>query len=291
MNVVFWISDKDLDKRISELLGKGIVKSGKDRFRVINRKKYIGPVKWADVSIVLGVKSNSKDILNDHLLADKNIIFIDKGYVRIRSPDPMLPVEYYRFSVNGFQPTHYFQSRKRKDDRWRVFNIDLSPMEFEGEHIVFAGSSAKYSRFFKMPDPTEYATEIFKSIRERSLREVVYRPKPSWKGAVPIEGTVFSSNRRKLYKELEGAYALVTHGSNACFDAMIKGIPTFVLGDGITKSISKHSIEDINNPYYPSDDERYQLCCDLSHCQWNPKEMATGEAWKNLRKTISEISK
>lgn len=291
MNVIFWVSDKDFDKRISELLGRGITKNRKDKFKVMDRKKYIGPVKGTDVAIVLGVKNNSKDILNDHLLANKNVIFIDKGYVRLRSPDPMLTVEYYRFSVNGFQPIHYFQSRKRSDNRWREFNIDLQPMEKDGEHIVFAGSSAKYSRFFNLPGPTEYATEIFKSIREHSLREVVYRPKPSWKDAVPINGTVFSSNRSKLYKELEGAYVLVTHGSNACFDAMIKGIPTFVLGDGITKSISKHSIEDINNPYYPSDDERYQLCCDLSYCQWRPKEMATGEAWRHLRKTISEISK
>lgn len=289
MNVVFWASNKDFDKRISELFGRGITASGKDKVKIMDRKKYIGPVSGTDVSVVLGVKSNSKDILNDHLRAGKNVIYIDKGYVRLRSADPMLTVEYYRFSVNGFQPIHYFQSRKRSDNRWRAFNIDLSPMDFDGEHIVFAGSSAKYSIFSNLPDPTEYATEIFKSIREYSLREVVYRPKPSWKGAVPIDGTVFSSNRRKLYKELEEAYALITHGSNACFDAMIKGVPTFVLGDGITKSISKHSIKDINEPYYPSDDERYQLCCDISYCQWTGKEMATGEAWRHLRKTILEM--
>lgn len=289
MNVVFWASNKDFDKRISELFGRGVTRNRKDRFTVMDRKQYVGPVKNTDVALVLGVKNNSKDILKDHLLAGKNIIFIDKGYVRVRSADPMLSVDYYRFSVNGFQPIHYFQSKKRSPMRWELFNIKIQPMQKEGEHIVFAGSSAKYSRFFQLPNPTEYATEIFKLIREHSLREIVYRPKPSWKDAVPINGTVFSSNRRKLYKELEEAYALITHGSNACFDAMIKGVPTFVLGDGITKSISKHSIKDINEPYYPSDDERYQLCCDISYCQWTGKEMATGEAWRHLRKTILEM--
>lgn len=290
MNVTFWASDKDFDKRISELLCKGVTKDKKDTFEIRDRKDYTHPLPNTDVAVFIGVKSNSKDMLKDHLNAGKNTVFIDKGYIRVRSSDPMVSVEYYRFSVNGFQPLHYFQSIQRSDDRWQRFKIKLSPMQTNGEHIVFAGSSAKYSRFFKLPDPTDYAGRVFKMLKRNSLREIVYRPKPSWRNAVPIRNTVYSSYRRKLHQELVGAHALVTHGSNACLDAMIAGIPTFVLGDGITKSLSKTRAEEISFPYYPTDDERYQLCCDLAYCQWNLKEMATGEAWKNLRKIILEIS-
>ncbi len=289
MNVTFWTSNKDFDKRISELFKKGVTNDKKDTFSIMDRKNYSRPLNRTDVAVFIGVKSNSKDILKQHLEKGKNTIFIDKGYIRIRSSDPMVSVEYYRFSVNGFQPLHYFQQVPRSDDRWKRFKIDLQPMQRDGEHIVFAGSSAKYSRFFKLPDPTDYAQRVFKMIKRNSLREIIYRPKPSWRNAVPIRDTLYSSYRRKLHQELIGAHALVTHGSNACLDAMIRGIPTFVLGGGITTPLSKTDATEISFPYYPTDDERYQLCCDAAYCQWNLKEMATGEAWRYLRQTILEM--
>ena len=50
-------------------------------------------------------------------------------------------------------------------------------------------------------DPTEYAKYLVSEIRKYSKRQIWYRPKPSWRDAMPIEGTYFS--RHKKIAELQ----------------------------------------------------------------------------------------
>ena len=80
---------------------------------------------------------------------------------------------------------------------------------------------------------------------------------------------------------------MVTFGSNACFDAVLQGIPSVVIGNGVAKPISSVSIGAIESPYLAKDGERAQWLHRLAYCQWSMAEMASGEAWPHIRRMIN----
>jgi len=139
-----------------------------------------------------------------------------------------------------------------------------------------------------MKDPTRWATKVANTLRTMTGRPIHYRPKPSWREAVPIDGTVWSAPPQEpdVYAALAGAHAMVTHGSNACFEAILAGIPVIVLGEAVAKPISSHTLDAISSPLMVSLYERRQWAANLAYCQWTMQEFASGLAWQHLRPQI-----
>jgi len=79
---------------------------------------------------------------------------------------------------------------------------------------------------------------------------------------------------------------LVTHGSNACFDAVCLGIPCIILGDAVAKNMSSTTLDEIESPRLASEAERHQWLSDLAYWQWTEAEHASGEAWDFLGKRL-----
>jgi hypothetical protein len=172
-------------------------------------------------------------------------------------------------------------------DRWDRFGMSPAPWRRRGEQIVFAGSSAKYHEFYQLADPTMYAKKVRGWIRERDQeRLIVYRPKPSWRDAKPVVGMEYSTSAQSMTECLQGAHVMVTHGSNACFEAVMAGVPCIVLGDAVAKPISSTSLDELDAPRLATDDERSQWLANLAYLQWNLREMASGEMWANLRNQL-----
>lgn len=285
MKFVFYKSDKPFERLVAKALQKGIPEE--HEFEIRSSSEYVLPTEGTDVVIVLGVKGHSKKIIKDHVVCGMQYIYIDKGYIRARNNDG-IPT-YFRLSVDGFQPLDYFQKTKRPGDRWDKFKIKLLPFKNVSKApILYAGSSQKYSAFHRLGDATDYAKQVIRRLRKYTKRSFVYRPKPSWRDAVPIEDTRFSRHPDKMDGELKAAYILVTHGSNCGYDAIIAGRPVMVLGDGIAKPLSRTDITDIENPYIYTEDERRQWLSDLAYCQWTLPEMESGEAWSHLLKILKE---
>jgi hypothetical protein len=137
------------------------------------------------------------------------------------------------------------------------------------------------------------AADLVGQIRRFTDRPIVYRPKPSWGGAEPIPGTKFSWSRAKnfitIYDDLKGAHCLVTHGSNACFEALQAGVPSIVTGDAALRPIFSTDIAEIENPRRASMPERRQIVDNLAYCQWSLGEIAQGDAWKFLRRQLDKL--
>ena len=287
MRITFWRSNKPLEHRIAERVGEGARVLGFD-YETRVTEDYTGPLAETDVAIVLGVKGMSGYIMREHRVLGKHVVYIDKGYYRGRGDDPAVKLKYFRFSVDAFQPLAYFQNTKHPSDRWDKLGFSFEPMQrnnFAG-HIIYAGSSQKYCDFQQIGDATKYATKVIKLIKKFVTNNIVYRPKPTWKDAVPIEGTTFSQSKKKIQEELKGAMALVTHGSNASFDAILAGVPTIVLGDAIAKPMAMQEIQQLRNINFPRDECRLQWGYDLAYCQWTLDEMRSGEMWTNLREHL-----
>jgi hypothetical protein len=152
-------------------------------------------------------------------------VFIDKGYTRIRGGP--VGTLYWRVSVNDFQPLRTSRPSPARRDRWDALNIRScrpAPVRAPPSCSPAAARSTATGRASARPRPTP--TGVLAEIRKHTSRPVVYRPKPSWKDAVPIDGSDYSPDTDKFVTRLDDAHCLVTYGSNACFEAVLAGVPS-----------------------------------------------------------------
>lgn len=280
MKVRFWFSDKPRERLLAEAFLTGVRAHGDT---TDTRPLGEAMTTDCDVAVMVGVKS--RELFHAHARAGVQLVYLDKGYARHSRTDSIRGWEYWRAAVNGHQPTGKYRA-DYPDDRRREIGWIFEPWRESGTHIVIAGSSQKYHDFYDLKGPTDFVSKLSKEINGYSLREIVYRPKPSWKDAVPVHGTRWSGNEEGIADVLRGAHALVTHGSNACFEAMLMGIPSVVLGEAVAKPISSTEISEIENPRLARDKERTALFNFLAYHQFTMEELAKGAGWATLRPEI-----
>lgn len=297
MNVVFYHSDKAREHRLAEAFNKGVQRHG-HTFEARRMAEYEDPLPETDVAIMVAVKGNSRRCMEDHLLMHRHVIYIDKGYIRTRDQSQFGHApEFWRMSRDAFQPLDYFQKIPRPADRWNQLKIEMQPFQKMGETIIIAGGSLKYAMWHRFEggergdgtpiDPaTRWAEKVVTRIRKRTSRMLVYRPKPSWRDAKPIMHARYSRPPKRIQDELKEAWALITYGSNAAVDALFAGVPVFVLGDGIARPLARTDLDQIEDPYYPTDEERQQWAQDLAYCQFTLDETASGLAWEVLMEGV-----
>lgn len=284
MKVCFLASDKAREQQLADVFLRGCIAHGDDGFM---RSLSASIVDDCDAVCMVGVKS--REVFNAYRRAGKRIIYLDKGYSRHRVEGLARTWEFWRVSVGDHHPTATLMSVDRPFDRLERLKLDIKPWRASGETLVIAGSSEKYHQFYGLVGPTKYATGLVSKLRKRGWTgEIVYRPKPSWRDAVAIPGTRFSPGKEALTKLLESAHVLVTHGSNACFEAAIAGVPSIILGEAVAKPISSTSLRQLQQPMMVSDDLRRQWLANLAYCQWTLAEIESGEAWNIIRPQIGQ---
>lgn len=205
----------------------------------------------------------------------------DKGYNRD------FP-EWWRVSYNAHQPVEYLARARHLTDRMNEqgWFDRVEPWREAGPdgHVLLAGASPNYHAFMGLPDPTVYAQQIVNRLLDFTQRRIVYRPKPQWRDAQPVAGAEFSHHRYKvkghrIRTDLSRCHVMVTHGSSACLEALLAGVPTICLGRAAVLSISSSRLEDVRWPRIPMESERLQFLANLAYCQWSLSEIASGYAW------------
>lgn len=282
VRVCFFHADKSRENDLAEAFLDGVRAFGDSGYKAhLTGEAQVA--ENADVAVMVGVKS--RELYQANRRAGVHVIMMDKGYLRHRLGGLW---EYWRVSVDAHHPTSRLSQIGSNSGRLATLDIKLKPWRPNDSvgYIIFAGSSEKYHRFYGLSEPTRYAKKVVRQIRWFSDREIIYRPKPSWRDAVPIDGTRFSPGKESLYNLLTGAWAMVTHGSNACFEAVTSGVPCIVLGEAVAKPISSTLISEIESPRLASDDERTNWLAALANSQWTMNEMQSGEAWRTIRPQI-----
>lgn len=286
MKISFYASVlKKYEMAIGHAFVKGCSHFG-DRCDVLPIHEFGEVLPDTDVAVVVGIKSHSGPTFKAHLRAGRHAVYIDKGYTRIRGGE--LGTLYWRTSVDAFQPLKYLHQFGDRGDRWDALGVKIRESKQRSNRVLFAGSSQKYCSWHALGDANDYANAILDKLARYTRRELIYRPKPSWGNGRPVGGFAYSGPSVRFGEELSDMYAIVTHGSNACFEAMLNGIPSIVLGDGITKSLSSSNLKDIESLRVPSVDEVYRLASSLAYFQWTLKEMEDGTAWQTLRPLIEK---
>lgn len=273
LKVVFHYADKSREEPLAKAFIEGVIEHGDEGLMV---PKNAGDFD-CDFACMVGVKSVK--LFRRYLERGIGVLYFDKGYLRgehRESPG------YWRVSINSHHPTDYLVKASHEPNRGLAMGLKFDPWR-SGRKILIAGSSLKYHDFYRLPDPTSYAKRVVREIRRYSGRPIVYRPKPSWHDAVKIGGTAYSEHTETIHQALEGAHVLVTHGSNACFEAVTLGVPVISLGNCVATPISSTSLKEIESPRLASDDERRQWLSNLAYCQYTLQEMRNGFAWAVIK--------
>lgn len=229
----------------------------------------------ADVEIIHGVPSLSK--INPRA----QYVYIDKSYTRNNNR--------IRVALNCHNPWADAHMKTWPHDR--RLGLGWHPAEWcdrPGGVILIAGSSEKFHVQHGLPHPTLYASRLIEEIRQHSSRTIVYRPKPSWRDAVPIDGALFSGDRRKtLASDLKRAHCMVTYGSNASFEALLAGVPQIVLGTAVARLVSCTQIDRVERPFRAPVSDVLNLLNGLAYHDWALTEVADGRAWSHIRRRLT----
>lgn len=239
------------------------------------------PGQLPDIAVFYGLEGQLPLVFRDYA-ARGWAVYCDLGYWGRRQGGRW--TGYHKVVVNGRHPTHYF--RKPQHDRRRISAFSgllAQPWVDHGEreaHILLAGMGDK-GALAEGFDPEQWEREAICHIRQMTDRPILYRPKPSWKQAKPIPGTLFSDPQKRVVEdELTNCWAVVTHHSNVAVDALVAGIPAFCWG-GAAAPLSCQDLARIERPLFPEGRDAWMA--DLAYCQWSVAELESGACWKHLR--------
>lgn len=271
MKVVFYVGDRQRDRDLAVALSGcfDVTQCPDNAMR-----------EGFDLHCIIGLRH--KRIRDQLVAAGRSYLYWDKAFDRNKWP------KMWRFSVCEQQPSRHLMNFDFPSDR--AFNGGrFRPWRSHGGsgHVLIGGWSAKASDYFDIPSPEIYVRDIITALPQG--RDILYRAKPSYRGAHSVAGAKFSdSGRRSIERDLRDAVLLITYASGTCLDAMIAGVPSIVLGPGSMASISSTSLDDARKPILASDDERFKALSNLGYFQWSLDEMANGSARGSIRSIIEK---
>ncbi len=205
-----------------------------------------------------------------------HFVYLDLGWWYRKPPHDVLG-GYHKVCVDAREPTAYFR-RNSPMDRFTRTGLQVAPWRATGGKVLIAGMSEKSARTRGF-QPQEWETRAAQIIRQICPgRPCTYRPKPSWTGAWPIDGTIYSPPSQPLESALADCWAVVTCHSNVAVDALLAGIPVHVDG-GVAEDFST-PWADLDNPLMPAG--REQLLADIAYCQFSVAEIASGACLRHL---------
>jgi hypothetical protein len=257
-------------RMVAEAMFRGIEKAGDKPVLVRGHD----PIETADAAVAYGW--GHPTMFDAYRQTGRHFVYVDLGYWD-RKPIGDPNGGFHKVVVDGREPCLYFR-RDSSPDRFARQGLKIAPWRQNGSHVLLAGMSAKSAQTRSFA-PQEWEKSTIEILRRVTKRPIVYRPKPSWAEATPIEGTIFSPANVQIGTALRDCWAVVTLHSNVAVDALVAGIPVNVF-DGVAHEFST-PIMQIEDPRMP--DGREQLFNDIGFVQWSISEMVSGECWRHLR--------
>lgn len=224
-----------------------------------------------NLAVFYGFEQKTPEIMENYKRQGKNVLFIDLGYWARRYNGRW--DGFHKITLNSRHPNDYFEKFKKIPIRSHAapWIPKVKPWKKNGRHIIVAGMSEKAARNVGLK-PEQWERETINKLRKLTDREIYYRPKPSWPGAKPIQGTKY--DRGPLAQSLKNCHAVVSRHSNVSVDAILEGIPSFCI-DGAAKPMSCQNLNCIEQPLYPEERELWRNS--ISWCQFDASEMVSGD--------------
>ena len=243
----------------------GILKYG-DKATVVHayRNKY-------DASVVWGIRRRWSSYV---IMQGKPVIVIERGYLGERK-NTWLSV-----GNGGLNGLANFGNHDVPPDRWERYWADqVKPWKKGGKYALIMGQVPKDSSLYGRC-PYQWARSIYPAALEK-FKKVFFRPHPEAKLPQDLGIPIMEGD---LVEALDDAKAVITYSSNSAVDAVMNGIPAITCHRGtMAWDVSSHSFKE---PLYKGD--RDEWGARIAYAQWHIDEIASGEAWQHIRKTIYE---
>lgn len=186
---------------------------------------------------------------------------------------------YYKFSLNGVNPTEYLTQGHGGPDRARLTGApQVRPYIKDGDYILLAGMGPKACDMFKI-DRYSWDNDAADLMRANTERPIIYRQKPSDKFPQQITYTQFDDGQKDIRLLYERAYAVVTHHGNSTLEALSYGKPGFTK-HSITKHMGHTDLTMIDTPMYP--DGREEFLQQVAWWQWHFREIRKGLPFRHF---------
>ncbi len=261
-------------RMLAEAIEAGAVRAG-DQVQIVEGFTEVLDV---DGIIMLGIGGLDDDHarlpFDAYKQAGKVIVFLDKGYTRNDN---------FRVAVNDFQPLAYLMRDACPSDRFRDLRITIPqfPKVSGRRHILFDGASEKYCAWKGFGTWADWGAEVVRKIKDHTDLPVIYRPRPGRNGVPVVPGAI--SSQESLDDDLLRARVVVSYGGNIGWDAVIRGVPHFAIGDSIARPVSETDWVRVGMPFAPKFSIRYQWALNVAYCQWSLQEFANGSAWRYVK--------
>jgi hypothetical protein len=162
----------------------------------------------------------------------------------------------------------------RPDDRFKLFNKKIRPWKKNGRKILVAKPDEKPCKFYGIGLDSWLENTVAK-IKDHTDRPVVVRERAPKR----IDRIKTDTLQQALDDDV---FALVTFNSVAAVESAFHGIPTFTMAPNAADPMSLKDLSKIENPFYPSEEERYAWACHLAYGQFHINELKNGKAMEML---------
>ena len=164
-------------------------------------------------------------------------------------------------------------------DRWQTHNITLNKRR-TGKKILIAAPDEKPCIFYGI-DLDQWLHDTAATIKRHTDRPIEIRRRD------PLR---INRMTNSLAEALEDAHALVTYNSNAATEAIMLGVPSFVLAPShAALPVANTDLAAIDNPWWPDADLLHQWAASLAYGQFHISEMRDGTAHKILDKLEQQL--
>jgi hypothetical protein len=208
-------------------------------------------------------------VIKQCMQSGRKFYYMDSGYFgnNVGPKNPQGFKLWHRIVPNNLQ---HGAIVNRPRDRWESLGIDMQPRR-HGTKIVIAVPDEKPCKFYNIDQQT-WLNNTVAIIKTFTDRPIVVRQR-----APRREDRVHQDPLAKVLAD--DVHALVTFNSVAATEAVILGVPAFVLAPcNAAAPVANASLDSIDNPFWPDEDLRQAWACHLAYGQCHVKELQSGRA-------------
>ena len=234
----------------------------------------------SDVAVVFGVYKKQIPISfpRGRVIAKQQVrklktIVLETGYINRGSG----PDNHYAAGWDGLNGRADFKNKNSPGDRAALLP-ELKPWRESGDNVILCGQ-VPWDASVDHTHHVKWLVETAAVLQMITKRPIVFRPHPL--APLPnMTDCIYST--RPLIADIQNGHCVVTFNSNSGVESVVNGVPVFAFDIGsMVYPISNKLWTKLETPEMP---DRTSWYSDLAYCQWTPKEMSEGLAWKHLTK-------
>jgi hypothetical protein len=213
---------------------------------------------------MFGRQGYLRGILRQAVAERRDWYFGDHGYFRRGL--------YFRVARGELQCSG--RSTRSSTSRLDRLGLKIEPWRDAGDRVVVCPPSPEFAHQEGFSERL-WLENVVRLIGDQTSRPVLIR---SRRRAASVA----------LGDDLDNAWCLVTHNSNAAVEALIAGVPVFVSDKCAARPLAGHWL-DIENPNRSGD--RMAWAAVLAANQWTLDEIGDGTCWRDLSHPFGESSR